>query len=186
MRRSVKRAQGKAVAGKQEFAVGAIPHHPCGFERIPRGKIESALHSYSYWPAGGKNSHVFSSAAVGGDLRKPTADTDGKLSPGFYILNRDLTSHPPADHHLEQLLKRPVFFAGSGCAKECLLQAANVRIIFCQAGQAGIKYHITCIFIEVLDHLHLGPSQSTLLVPFACNPGSICLPAGWPRLDTMK
>src|SRR5205823_6470205 len=180
VRRSVKRTQGKAVTGKQELAAGAIPHHPCSFERIPRGKIEGALHSYSYWPTGSKNSHVFSSAAVGGDLRKPTAHTDRKLSPGFYILNRDLTSHPSADHHLEQLLKSPVFFHGSGCAKECLLQAVNVWIIFCQPGQAGIEYRITRIFIELLDHLHLGPSQSSVLVLFANNPGRFCLPAAWP------
>src|SRR5216684_4554017 len=113
MRKRIKRAQRKAVAGAQELGIRTIPNHPGNSKRVLRRKVERALHGDGNGSARAEDRQLAAPAARGEELRQTAVHASAEFGPGFYIVEGNLPIHPLGDHRFEQFLEMFASLAGT-------------------------------------------------------------------------
>src|SRR5438270_4871253 len=112
--------------------------------------------------------------------------TRRKFSPGFYILDLNLTSYPAANYYLKEPLKGPGFFSGRAGFEKYILQITNLWFTFHQSGKRNVEHGIAGIFIKLVPYLHFRPAESTCLIHVSRNSGSFHLAGTRPGIHPVK
>src|SRR5713101_4073383 len=186
MRKRIKRAQRKAVAGAQELSIRTIPDHPGNSKRVPRRKVERALHGDGNGPAGAKDRQLPAPAARGDELRQTAVHASAKFGPGFYIVEGDLSIHPLGDHHLEQFLEMFAPLAGTARGLISPMVLTNCAVALDESRKAALQHRVALVFVEFLHDNRLRKLQAGIPIGFEHDSGRFPLTDARPGANAVE